>query len=108
MRYRRVLLITELGGDSREAVALVRRVAPDAAFLLIVARLPSQQFAWFTHDAPGELREAAKASLQSLRDAAAAAAARVEVMLTSALRADELANWRPSESTCSPRTLVLQ
>ena len=59
MKYRRVLLVTELGADARAEVATIRRVAPEADLLVVIARLPARKFAWFSGEAPGDLNEAA-------------------------------------------------
>jgi len=52
MNYRRVLYLTELGRDIQGAVALIRRVAPDADLLDVIALLPERQFTWFARGAP--------------------------------------------------------
>jgi cardiolipin synthase A/B len=90
MNYRRVLFITELGEDARLALALIRRVAPAAELLVVVARLPERQIAWLTDQAPGELNQAAFAALDALRDSAAGVAERIEVKLASRLVTDEM------------------
>ncbi|HTR19717.1 MAG TPA: phosphatidylserine/phosphatidylglycerophosphate/cardiolipin synthase family protein [Gemmatimonadales bacterium] len=90
MNYRRVLFITRLGDDPGAALALIHRVAPAAELLVVVARLGEGQFAWLAEEAPGDLHQAAVASLDSLRDAAAGAAARVQVELAPGLVTDEL------------------
>ncbi|MGO8968154.1 MAG: phospholipase D-like domain-containing protein [Myxococcaceae bacterium] len=91
MNYRRVLFITELGKDARAAVAVIRRIAPAAELLVVVARLPEHQIAWLADEAPSDLNQAALAALNALRDSAAGAATRVEVKLASGLAIDELA-----------------
>ena len=91
MNYRRVLLLTELRDDARGALALIRRVAPAAELLVVVARVPEGEIAWLAEDAPGDLHQAAVTSLDALRDATAGAAVRVEVQLAPALVTDELA-----------------
>ena len=91
MSYRRVLFLTELRGDAGAALPLIRRIAPAAELLLVVARLPEGQFAWLAEEAPGELHQAAVAWLDSLRDATAGAAEQVEVQLATDFVADKLA-----------------
>ncbi|MGZ7031183.1 MAG: hypothetical protein ACXVIJ_04360, partial [Thermoanaerobaculia bacterium] len=91
MKYRRVLLITELGSDPRRLVAMIRRIAPTADLLIVVARLPARKFAWFSTEAPDDLKEAADASMDALRDAAAGAAHHVDVRLEPDLVANDLA-----------------
>ena len=56
MKYRRVLLVPELGHDARAEVATIRRVAPEADLLVVIARLPARKFAWFSGEAPGDHR----------------------------------------------------
>ncbi len=90
MNYRRVLFITGLGEDARAAVALIRRVAPAAELLVVVARLPERQIAWLADQAPGELNQAALAALDALRASAAGAADRVEVKLAPGLVTEEM------------------
>jgi len=81
MRYRRVLLLTELGGDTGVAVAMIRQAAPAAELLLVVAHVPERRFAWSSGDSLGGLNEAVTASLDALRGSTAGAARRVEVTL---------------------------
>jgi hypothetical protein len=96
MNYRRVLLITELGGDVSAAVALIRRVAPAAELLVVAAHLPLRQFAWFADQAPDDVGAAATSSLDMLRDVSAGAAQRTEITLI------------PEWSTDALRVLVTQ
>ena len=91
MNYRRVLFLTELEDDAGAALALIRRVAPSAELLVVVARLPERQFAWLADEAPGDLHQAAGASLDALRNASAGVAARVEIQLAPGFGTNELA-----------------
>jgi len=81
VKYHRILLITTLGGDARAAIAAIRRIAPQAERLVIVAGLPARKFSWLINDAPPDLHQAAGAALDGLRDAAQGAAAAVDVEL---------------------------
>ncbi|MFI5167808.1 MAG: phosphatidylserine/phosphatidylglycerophosphate/cardiolipin synthase family protein [Thermoanaerobaculales bacterium] len=81
MNYRRVLLLTELGGDARLAVAMIRKVAPAAELLLVVAHVAKRKSAWFSDEAPGDLDEAVTVSVDALRRSTAGGAKRVEVTL---------------------------
>ncbi len=81
MKYQRILLITTLEGDARAAIAAIRRIAPQAERLVIVAGLPARKFSWLINDAPPELHQAAGAALDGLRHAAQGAAAAVDVEL---------------------------
>ena len=91
MKYQRVLLVSELGGDASAAVALIRRVAPGAALLLVVAHVAERQFAWFSGEDPGDLNAAASASIDALRRSTAGAATTVDVRLAADLDAATLA-----------------
>lgn len=91
MKYRRVLFVTELGQDARANVATIRRVAPEADLLVVVARPPARTFAWFSGEAAGDLNEAATASLDGLRRATAGGAQTVEVKLAPELTVEDLA-----------------
>lgn len=91
MKYRRVLLMAELGADVRPAIAAIRRVAPDAEHLVAVGHLPAPTFPWFSSSAPQNLQQAAVASLDALRDAVAGAAASTDVRLATDLSAATVA-----------------
>ena len=79
MRYRRVLLLTELGADVGPALAAARGVAPGAERLVVAAYPPSRGFSR-RPDAPGPAPEVSvSAWLESVRAASAAAAASAEV-----------------------------
>jgi len=91
MTYRRILFITELGGEARAEIATIRRLAPDAELLVAVACLPARKFAWFSGDNPGDLNEAVTALLAALRTATAGAARAVEVKFAPELAVDDLA-----------------
>jgi len=90
MKYRRVLLISELGSDASSAVGMVRRVAPAAELLLVVAHTSERKFAWFSSEDPGDLNEAATASIDALRKWTTGAATNVEVNLAADLDAGNL------------------
>ena len=87
MKYRRVLLIADLGGDASAAVAMIRQVAPAAELLLVVAHMSERKFAWFSGEHPGDLNEAATASIDTLRRSTTGAATNVEVKLAADLDA---------------------
>jgi len=81
VKYHRILLITSLEGDARAAIAAIRRIAPQAERLVIVAGLPARKLAWLINEAPADLHQAAGASLDGLRDLAQGAAAAIYVEL---------------------------
>ncbi len=90
MSYRRVLLIVELGGDAAPAAAAIRRLAPEAERLIVVAHAPGREIALLSHGASGD-RNAAASSLEALRTATAGLARNVELMLAEELGSDALA-----------------
>src|SRR5271165_4816712 len=79
MKYRRILLITPLEGDARAAIATIRRIAPQAERLVIVAGLPARKFSWLPDEAPLGLHQPVDASLNGLRDAAQGSATAIDV-----------------------------
>ena len=89
MSYRRVLLIVELGGDAAPAAAAIRRLAPEAERLVVVAHAPGRDIALLSHGASRDRNAAA--SLEALRAATAGLALRAEWMLAEELGADALA-----------------
>lgn len=95
MKYRHILLITPLEGDARAAIAAIRRIAPQAERLVIVAGLPVRKFSWSPDEAPLGLRQPVDASLSGLRDAAQGAASSIEVEFVPEMDVDildEIAN----------------
>jgi cardiolipin synthase A/B len=73
MNYRQLLLILEAeADDARNAIAAIRRIAPDAEELTIVAHVPDAQ------------------RVENIRRSAAGAARNIELKLVSALDANEL------------------
>ena len=91
MNYRRVLFVSELGGDATVGVAMIRQVAPVAELLVVIARVGERKFAWFSGEAPGDLNEAVTASVDALRRSTTDAARSVEVKVASDLDAGTLA-----------------
>ena len=89
MSYRRVLLIVELGAVAAPAAAAIRRLAPEAERLVVVAHAPGRDITLLSHGAPGG-RDAA-ASLEELRTATASLSRGTELMLAEELSADALA-----------------
>lgn len=89
MRYQCVLLLAELGRDQQAALAEIRRVAPRAARLVVVARAAERRLAWLFRSDHADAA-AAGAALEALRAAAADAAAKVELVVSDALDVDAL------------------
>lgn len=90
MKYRRLLLIAPLDGDANVALAAIRRLAPQAERLVVVACLSTRNFAWLTAEAPPELHDEAELALDCLRDAAHGAAPVIDVELMPELKIDAL------------------
>ena len=89
MRYRRALLVAELGADTRAALSAVRGLAPDAESLVVVVS-PRPSFAPRSGaDAPGTDRFV-DAWLEGVRHVASTSATRVEVGLVPDLDVDAL------------------
>ena len=88
MKYRRVLLLTTLESDARAAIAAIRRVAPQAERLLIVAPVHAPGFSWFGDAAPSEPDPAVAVALAGLRVLAQGAAAAVDVDVVPGLDID--------------------
>ena len=92
MKYRRVLYISELGGDASVGIALIRQVAPAAELLLVVAHMAERKIAWFSGETPGDLNEAVTATVDALRKSTTGAAKNVEVKLAADLDVGTLAD----------------
>lgn len=90
MRYRRALLLVELGGDARPAVSALRRVAPELAHVVVVAWMPAPAFAWRAVEGAPETHDDAEASLEALRAAAAETAPSARVQLVPELGSEAL------------------
>jgi len=86
VKYRRVLLLLDLDTDATEAIAVIRRVAPTAEELLILAHVPEHHLAWLTG-----VGDETTGQLQRLRQAAAGAAAKVESKMLLRMDADTIA-----------------
>ena len=94
MKYRRILLIAPLEGDAVAAVAAIRRIAPQAERLVVVAGLPARKFSWLSDEVP-DLQRPVDASLCALRDAVQGSAAAIDVEFVPELDIDildEIAN----------------
>ena len=90
LKYRRLLLVAELGTDPSAALAALRAVAPEAEELRVLTHVPGPRFPWIAGGAVD-----AAPLVQQLRDAAASAvagAASVELVLASELDADRIAS----------------
>lgn len=90
MNFRRVLLLVDVESGVGPAIELIRRVAPDADLLWIVARLPARRVEWFSSQAPADLNAAATSWLDAVRRAASGAARSVEVRLEPGIHASGL------------------
>ncbi len=90
MSYRRALLILELGRDAAGAAAAIRRLAPDAERLVVVARAPGRDITLLSHPASADGGTAAS-SVAALRAATAGLSRRAELIVAQELDADALA-----------------
>ena len=55
MNYQRILMLTDLGADPLPACEAIRRFAPSATRLTVIAQQPPRLFAWVTPAAPPDL-----------------------------------------------------
>ena len=92
MNYQRILMLTDLGADPQPACEAIRRFAPSATHVTVIAQQPPRLFAWVTPAAPPDLNDAARRTLDDLRQAAEGTAAAVNVALESELTAEALAD----------------
>lgn len=90
MNYRRPLLLVELDRDPAPAIATVRRIAPAAEVLSVVARVGDRAIAWRSSVAPDALSPSVEASVEALRTALTGAAATVQLGLAPTLDAGDL------------------
>jgi len=81
VRYRRVLLITDLAADTRQALVAIRWLLPGAEQLVVMACLPVRKLGWFIDEAAFDMGLAAESALDRLRADAATVAATVDVRL---------------------------
>ena len=91
MNYRRVLLVADLEAGASTAIDAVRRVAPRAQLLLVIARVPAGRIGWLSAQAPADLSVGETGRLDSLRTAARGAAETVEVRVEPDIDAQDLA-----------------
>ena len=92
MNYRRVLFLVDLETAAASHLDLVRRLAPDAELLLIVARVAGARVAWLSPEAPPDLNDAATSRLDALKRSASGLARSVEIHVESDLTARSLAD----------------
>ena len=63
MNYQRILMLTDLGADPQPACEAIRRFAPSATHVTVIAQQPPRLFAWVTPAAPPDLNDAARRTL---------------------------------------------
>ncbi|MCL4182581.1 MAG: phosphatidylserine/phosphatidylglycerophosphate/cardiolipin synthase family protein [Burkholderiaceae bacterium] len=93
MNYRRILLLVDLGADvdvALAALSMVRRVAPAAERLVVLAWLPPRKFVGLFDETPSGAGQAASATLDALLAAATGAASRIEATLATGLAVETL------------------
>ena len=91
MRYRRALLVLELGKDAAPHLAVLRRVAPELEHLVVVAELATPALAWLFGERAPDPDDGATASFEALRVVTAGAAPSLEVKLVPELGSEALA-----------------
>jgi phosphatidylserine/phosphatidylglycerophosphate/cardiolipin synthase-like enzyme len=89
MNYQRILVLTELGVDPQVTFTAIRRFAPSAAQVIVIAHQPTHPFAW---RAPADVNDAEDREWEDLRAAAQRAAAVVDVVFAPELTADALSD----------------
>ena len=89
MNYQRILVLTELEVDPQVTFNAIRRFAPSATQVIVIAHRPTHPFAW---RAPTDLNEAEERQQEELRAAAQRAAAVVEMAPSPELTADALSD----------------
>jgi phosphatidylserine/phosphatidylglycerophosphate/cardiolipin synthase-like enzyme len=89
MNYQRILVLTELGVDPQVTFTAIRRFAPSAAQVIVIAHQPTRPFPW---RAPADVNEAEDREREKLRVAAQRAAAVVDVVFAPELTAEALAD----------------
>ena len=58
-----ILMLTDLGADPQPACEAIRRFAPSATHVTVIAQQPPRLFAWVTPAAPPDLNDAARRTL---------------------------------------------
>ncbi|MGA8580135.1 MAG: phospholipase D-like domain-containing protein [Bryobacteraceae bacterium] len=89
MNYQRILVLTDLGVDPQVTFTAIRRFAPSAAQVIVIAHQPTHAFAW---RAPADVNDAEDREREELRAAAHRAAAVVDVVFAPELTADALSD----------------
>ena len=92
MNHQRILVLTDLGVAAHATFAAIRRFAPSAFQLIVIAQQRAHQFTWSTWAERPDGDDAADRALNELREAAERAAHVVDVALVSDLTADALAD----------------
>ena len=81
MNYRRILVLTKVGSDSRPMFAALRFYVPSAEHVTILAQQPTQPFAWMMPAAPPEHGGGTFAGLDTLRGDARRTAPDIDIRL---------------------------
>lgn len=87
MNYRRPLLLIDLTRDAAKPIGAIRRFAPDADDLTIVAYVPERRLPWLASE-----EDQAPALMDQLRNSAAAAAKNMDLKLAPELDATAIAD----------------
>lgn len=84
MKYRRLLLVTDLAADAGGALAAIRALLPFADYCAVLACLPERGLGWFDDEASPELEQPGSAALEQLRTALSAVHTEVDIRLAPA------------------------
>jgi phosphatidylserine/phosphatidylglycerophosphate/cardiolipin synthase-like enzyme len=104
MNYQRILMLVDLGADAQPACEAIRRFAPSAVHVTVIAQQPTRLLGWVTPAAPPDLNDAAQRTLDDLRQAAERTAPAVDVAVESELSADALVD---AVATCDIDLVVV-
>src|SRR5271157_2696599 len=109
MNYQRILVLTDLGVDPQVTFTAIRRFAPSAAQVIVIAHQPTHAFAW---RASADVNDAEDREREELRAAAQRAAAVVDVVFAPELTADALSDAVTAGAidlvvVCSPQMRAL-
>jgi len=90
MNYRRILVLTKVGGGSRPTFAALRFYVPSAEHVTVLAEQPTHLFAWLMPPAPPDHGEDTVQGLETLRDDALKTAPDVDIRLAWEITVDAL------------------
>jgi cardiolipin synthase len=92
VKFRRGLLLVDALADLDATVALLRRAAPELAYLLVVQTSSGPSWWWTRSDPTAESEGNTRVTLDAMRAAAAGAATTIELQVAPTLGADAIAD----------------